>query len=155
MSQTPSRIHKSSWFRSILTPPKSKPSPLETSPNPKLPLELLLKIVDEHWPTLMSGTGPHAHGIMALSHTCHALRMHCLPLLFHTACIYSGTEVPSRVEWPCTMTSASSFARLLANGSEGVLHLQCLRVIQLKHDHPSSGHFRINEMLDLLQREFY
>src|SRR6201996_340043 len=31
----------------------------------------------------------------------------------------------------------------------------CLRIMQLKHDHPTAGHFGLVKTLDLIRREYY
>ncbi|KAH6897685.1 hypothetical protein BKA70DRAFT_1315443 [Coprinopsis sp. MPI-PUGE-AT-0042] len=53
---------------------------------PRLPLEILYKIIDDHWETLRRDGG--RFGLLCLSRTCKALESYCRPFLYRRLTVY-------------------------------------------------------------------
>lgn len=70
---------------------------------PKLPLEILLRIIDE----VDSDVPQRAGTLKALSQTCHALALYCRPLVFRTIVLHPKNLVPF-LNWQNTASPSTA-----------------------------------------------
>ncbi|KAH6897683.1 hypothetical protein BKA70DRAFT_1569804 [Coprinopsis sp. MPI-PUGE-AT-0042] len=118
-----------------------------TDLQPRLPLEILYKIIDDHWETLRRDSG--CFGLLSLSRTCKALESYCRPFLYRSLTVY-GRERRDALFPTGFVTTPEAFTILLSRSLEVATLVQDLRVI-LPRLPPKEG-TSLKRMIGIRQR---
>ncbi|KAH6897698.1 hypothetical protein BKA70DRAFT_1315466 [Coprinopsis sp. MPI-PUGE-AT-0042] len=94
-----------------------------------LPLELIYKIVDDHWHELIQDNG---RNLRALAHTCRAFAAYCRPYLFHSITLYSLDATIPATPWLGPITRPARFSQLVRAYPSSAELVKELRIIVIK-----------------------
>ncbi|KAH6897711.1 hypothetical protein BKA70DRAFT_1406699 [Coprinopsis sp. MPI-PUGE-AT-0042] len=133
----PKPYYKTTMFRKLQRSRnlhQDRKPPLRAKLEASMPLELLYKIVDDHWQELTQDNG---RGLRALAATCRALAAYCRPLLFHSITLYALDAPIPRTSWSGPITQSEQFSRLVRIYPSSASLVKELRVVVIK-PHPSS-----------------
>ncbi|KAH6897692.1 hypothetical protein BKA70DRAFT_1315456 [Coprinopsis sp. MPI-PUGE-AT-0042] len=78
---------------------------------PAIPLELIYKIVDDHWQLLAQDNG--RQGLRAVAYTCQSLASYCRPYLYRSVTLYDLKAPLPPVTWSGVITKPDRFSALV------------------------------------------
>ncbi|KAH6897687.1 hypothetical protein BKA70DRAFT_1315445, partial [Coprinopsis sp. MPI-PUGE-AT-0042] len=96
---------------------------------PSLPLEVIYRIIDEHWDTLHLVA--NRFGLLGLAQTCRALEKYCRPSMLRFTTLHDLDHLPSIPRFAGTVATPESFVAFMGRCPEATLFIRDLRLVSL------------------------